>query len=145
MAETEGKTKQEQEPQKANLKANLINSMMLNALLMAEYTQREGNYTSLSWVLFVMYLTLRVSSSQELDTVMPCHHTQNIRTSDGKVYSRKEYADVKKLLPISSTATERLFGMQADIILRRKASQSLMKVKMKIPLLILFLMKNTSR
>ena len=59
MAETEEKTKQEQEPQKANLKANLKNSMMPNALLMAEYTQKRGNYTSLSWVLFVMYGTLR--------------------------------------------------------------------------------------
>ena len=35
--------------------------------------------------------------SQELDTVMPCYHTAYIKTSDGKVYSRKDYKDVKKL------------------------------------------------
>ncbi|MDI6738097.1 MAG: metallophosphoesterase [Nanoarchaeota archaeon] len=35
--------------------------------------------------------------SQELDTVMPCYHTAYIKTSDGKVYSRKDYQDIGKL------------------------------------------------
>lgn len=35
--------------------------------------------------------------SQELDTATPCYHTAFIKTSEGKVYARKDYKDVKKL------------------------------------------------
>lgn len=35
--------------------------------------------------------------SQEIDTATPCYHTAYIKTSEGKVYARKDYQGIKKL------------------------------------------------
>ena len=97
MAETEEKTKQEQEPQKSKFEGEFEKFNDAECSADGRVYAKEGE-------LYIPELGVVCygagpcgKPSQELDTVMPCYHTQNIRTSDGKVYSRKEYADVKKL------------------------------------------------
>lgn len=97
MAETEEKTKQKQEPQKSKFEGEFEKFNDAECSADGRVYAKEGELYIPELGVVCYGVGPCGKPSQELDNVMPCYHTQYIRDSDGKVYSRKEYADVKKL------------------------------------------------